>query len=231
MYNIIGDLHGKDPEKYFDKECINIFLGDYFDPYESISLNEMQDNFLKLMELKKEYPDTILLYGNHDFHYLVEGEKYSRYNKWQASRIKELFDEFEDYFYGVCYSINEEYICSHAGITKAWLLNKEIDTFETLKELENNINNLWSRKEERLFNFGFATNTNDAFDFYGTTLTHSPIWIRAHTLFDCGPIKKDVKQIVGHTQFEKIVNTKNVIFIDVLNYSGETLKINLEDKK
>jgi hypothetical protein len=50
-------------------------------------------------------------------------------------------------------------------------------------------------------------------------------------LFDCGPIKKDVKQIVGHTQFEKIVNTKNVIFIDVLNYSGETLKINLEDKK
>jgi hypothetical protein len=224
MYNIIGDLHGKNPEKYFDKECINIFLGDYFDPYDNISFNEMQDNFLKLMELKKNYPDTILLYGNHDFHYLVEGEKYSRYSRWQASRIKELFDEFEDYFYGVCYSINEEYICSHAGITKAWLLNKDIYEYSTLKELENNINNLWNKKEERLFNFGFTNNVNDPFDFYGTSLTHSPLWVRAQTLYNNEPLREDVIQIVGHTQFEKIVIEKNVVFIDVLNYSGETYK-------
>ena len=56
-YNVIGDLHGKDPEKYFDKECINIFVGDYFDPYDNTPFDTMQENFLKLMDLKRDYPN------------------------------------------------------------------------------------------------------------------------------------------------------------------------------
>lgn len=226
-YNIIGDLHGKDPEKYFDKECINIFLGDYFDPYDNTSFEEMQDNFLKLMDFKKEYPETILLYGNHDFHYIVPGEKYSRYSAWQSSRIKELFDEFEDYFHGIVYTIEDKYICSHAGITKSWLDVRIPGCKIDADMVEIAVNSLWSCKNDRLKNFGFNNNTNEYSDFYGTSPTHSPLWVRAQTLFDLNSQFPNIIQIVGHTQFEKIVNIGHTIFIDNLNYSGETLKIEI----
>ena len=50
-----------------------IFLGDYLDPYndEDISPNDAYYNLIDIVDLKKEYPNNvILIWGNHDLHYM-----------------------------------------------------------------------------------------------------------------------------------------------------------------
>lgn len=40
-YNIIGDIHGRTCWKDLVREdCVNIFVGDYFDPYDGIQFEE-----------------------------------------------------------------------------------------------------------------------------------------------------------------------------------------------
>lgn len=225
-YNVIGDLHGKDPLKYFDKEYINIFVGDYFDPYDNTPFDTMQENFLKLMDLKRDYPNnTILLYGNHDFHYIIEGlEKYSRYSKWNAGRILELFNEFEDYFSGVAYNAGGKLV-THAGVSKIWLRTRGIDDYKSLDDLVESINNLWWDKERRFYSFSFEYN-GEVFDTYGTSQQQSPLWVRAQTLVE---LPTEFSQIVGHTQFKDIVRHFDYTFVDCLNYSGNTYKFEIEE--
>ena len=41
-YNIIGDIHGMTNWKMFVKDdAVNVFLGDYFDPYTNISFEKL----------------------------------------------------------------------------------------------------------------------------------------------------------------------------------------------
>ena len=157
-YNVIGDIHGKDPKKYIKEGYINIFVGDYFDPYDYIPFEEMKNNFLYLMDEKMKNPDNIiLLYGNHDFHYIIKGEKYSRYNNFHANDIKQLFQEFDDLFYGICYNASGR-IVSHAGITNLWLKCKGIDEYKTIDSLVESVNNLWFDIPNRYNNFSFVYN-------------------------------------------------------------------------
>ena len=73
-YNIIGDIHGrKEWNNLVSPEDMNIFLGDYFDPYDNIDFDDLKNNFLDIMGFKINYPNNvILLYGNHDYHYIVD---------------------------------------------------------------------------------------------------------------------------------------------------------------
>ena len=68
-YNIIGDIHGRDAwKRLVDESCINIFVGDYFDPYDRIHFMDLQYNFMEIIEYKKKHPENVvLLYGNHDY--------------------------------------------------------------------------------------------------------------------------------------------------------------------
>lgn len=65
-YNVIGDIHGRVCWKeLIISNAINIFVGDYFSPYDDISFEDCKKNFLEIIEYKKEHPETVLLYGNH----------------------------------------------------------------------------------------------------------------------------------------------------------------------
>ena len=71
---VLGDIHGSTYWKTVVEEnpaCRYIFLGDYLDPYEKIPRNQLINNLKKIIQLKKERnDDVILLLGNHDMHYI-----------------------------------------------------------------------------------------------------------------------------------------------------------------
>lgn len=228
--NVIGDIHGRKNWKELVKEdAVNVFLGDYFDPYDRISTDDLIENFLEIIDLKQKYPETILLYGNHDFHYIVPayGGSTSRYSARSAKRFKELFDEFEDLFYGVAYAPDSKHIITHAGITRPWL-DKYLDTDDftgiwlpdgskvpTTKEMELFINRLWKNSKDseahvEKHEFSFIENC-DYFDTYGDTPTQSPIWIRPASLAENNVYADtDVVQIVGHTQVRSVADFSDV---------------------
>ena len=221
---VIGDIHGrKNWKDLIDKSAVNVFVGDYFDPYEDINFEELKQNFLDIMRSKIQYPENVvLLYGNHDYHYIhtLHGES-SRYDAYNAPLIKDLFEAYKHLFYGIAYAPDEKHIITHAGITLDWvqLYLPTVDENTTLKKLEMLINNLWEVNPEA---FSFANNCA-FYDFYGTTPTQSPIWIRPETLEKHAlNVNKDWVQIVGHTQFNHILeygNNNNLVFVDVLGHT------------
>lgn len=254
--NVIGDIHGRTNWKEVVKEDhINVFVGDYFDPYSKVSEDDLVGNFLDIVDYKTKYPETVLLYGNHDFHYIVPeyGGTTSRYNHSASKRFKELFSEFEDLFHGVAYAPDSKHIITHAGVTRDWLDSyrhlsdfhtKESDSVPSVEELEKFINGLWWNskgvdglppKSEFSFDRNCAT-----WDFYGDTPTQSPIWIRPLSLFEHNLYKySDVIQIVGHTQVENIVQiprsgisgegdkSVGIVVVDCLGYKTDSYSFDI----
>ena len=225
-YNIIGDIHGRTSWKELvDKDCINIFVGDYFDPYTSIPFDELRHNFLEIIDFKQRHHDNvILLYGNHDYEYLPKiSEESNRYDFGNASKITKLLTENESLFHGVAYAIDESYIVTHAGITKPWIkkyLPKAID-FPPSKMAET-INTLWLNDKSA---FGFWKNAKKG-DFYGESVEHSPIWVRPISLGQSNIYKNtDVIQIVGHSKVKTISENDNIIFVDCLETVTESKHI------
>ena len=107
-YNIIGDIHGRTCWKNLVREdCVNIFVGDYFDPYQPMTIFDLKRNFLAIVEYKKARPDNVvLLYGNHDYEYLPGiSEESSRFGFLNANKITKLLIENESLFHGVAYAI------------------------------------------------------------------------------------------------------------------------------
>ena len=208
-YNIIGDIHGRTCWKRLVKDdCVNIFVGDYFDPYEKISFAELLYNFNDLIAYKQLHPETVLLYGNHDLHYISSADRSSRYNHLPAQEICKAFDDNKNLFYGVAYSIEGHTLVTHAGVTKEWY-EKMFGTYngESPEIVANNINSLWQQDKTQ---FSFRANSDNPYDIYGEAPTHSPLWIRPwvlakHNLFAQTPYK----QVFGHTQVRDIATIGN----------------------
>ena len=225
-FNIIGDIHGRTCWKeLIDENEINIFVGDYFDPYDAISFDDLRNNFMEIIALKHNMSDNVvLLYGNHDYAYLPKAhERNSRYDSFNAQTIKMLFLEYQDLFHGVAYAIGEDYIVTHAGITSDWKQKYLPDQDDiSPSKMEKAINKLWTLSKSA---FGFKANA-DFYDFYGESPCHSPIWVRPQCL-EMGNLYRgtDVFQIVGHTQFDGITEGINTIFVDCLGSVTESKKI------
>lgn len=125
---IVPDVHGRSFwEEPVEKELENIdkviFLGDYLDPYpqEGITPEEAIEEFEKILNLKKNYPDKItLLLGNHDYHYCNHDiTPCSRYDHYNSHEIEEIFRSNLDLFQ--LFYKEEKYLFSHAGIMKSWM--------------------------------------------------------------------------------------------------------------
>ena len=189
---IIPDVHGRDfwknpVEKNLEEFDNIIFLGDYLDPYtnENISFKEALENFKKIIDLKKENRDkVILLYGNHDCHYCnyLSDNIFpcSRYNEQYSSEVNDLFNINRDLF-RVFYKI-DKYLFSHAGVCKEWM--EKYCGFNSVDELINNestvYNKLWvvSRIRGGWENFGscvwsdvrdFTNNITGIYQIFGHT--------------------------------------------------------------
>lgn len=132
-YNVIGDIHGRTCWKNLVKdECVNIFVGDYFDPYDEVPFAEIMQNFYDIIAYKKKNPQIVLLYGNHDLHYISSHDRSSRYDEQHAEQIKQLFSETESLFTGVAYAIENKILVTHAGVSKEWY-EKEFGAYKGVK--------------------------------------------------------------------------------------------------
>lgn len=151
-YNIIGDIHGMTNWKKFVKDdAVNVFLGDYFDPYTNISFEKLKESFESIIEFKKNHPETVLLLGNHDTHYIYKRKESSRYIYSNCDDIYQLFMDNINCFTGVAFAPNSHYLCSHAGFSKSWIntlsSRYKVDIPETIddaKVLANWANNLFA---------------------------------------------------------------------------------------
>lgn len=217
----IGDIHGMiDWERIvfnaeFDKV---VFVGDYFDTHRGISPIEQILNFEKILEYKKsDSSKVVLLFGNHDFHYMKScQEKYSGFQYTHFHDISDLIHKaLNEGLMRMCFK-HDNYIFSHAGITKTWLKNAgytgevAIDTF---------VNDIFKYKPY-LFNFSMGCSLSP----YGDDICHSPIWVRPDSL------RRDSLdgyiQVVGHTTQDRLkIDEGNIVLIDTLGTSREFLEI------
>jgi hypothetical protein len=215
-YNIVGDIHARTCWKNLVREdCVNIFVGDYFDPYEYVPQIERMANFYAIIDYKRQHPKTVLLYGNHDLHYLISGEYYSRYEPLYANDYRDEFIENQSLFYGIAYPIGEIALVTHAGVTKEWY-EKYFGSYqsESLLKVAQKINELWDQDKNA---FTFDVNATEIDDHYGTSPTHSPVWIRPETLVEHDLFNGTVKQIIGHTQTGAgVTKDHNIICVDCL---------------
>lgn len=216
----LGDTHGRINwkeivinERNADKI---IFIGDYFDTHEAITVETQIENFKDILEFKKNNMEqVVLLLGNHDFHYLKDAqEKYSGFKAFKFIDINELIEPAVRSGLVVgCYTYGN-YVFTHAGVTKTWCENNDID----IDNLAESINQTLIENPS-VFRFEMGDN----YDQSGNDVTQSPIWVRIPSLLKD---KLDGKTfVVGHTTLKELAIIDSLIGIDVLGTSGEYLRI------
>lgn len=198
---VIGDLHGRydSLQKIYDREDPDsvILLGDYFDNRSGITPVDQGKNYDKILKLQKSHNKKkrlkfIKLLGNHDYHYLIDGEKYSGWNIGTKFIAQEkLKKDLDDNKIQIVYidEVNKT-IYSHAGVTDIWL-NTECYCQNSLGM----INDL------SLDYFSFV-----GFNMFGDDPRNSPIWVRPNSLLKSmyrDNFGKEWTQVVGHTNCKK----------------------------
>lgn len=223
-HNIIGDIHGRDSWKNLVKDdCVNIFIGDYFDPYDHIPHNRLQQNFEAILAYKRQHPETVLLYGNHDMHYMVDCLCSSRYDQAYADTFRQAFEDSKRLFHGVAYSIEDQALVTHAGVTKEWY-ERQFGEYrgETPEQVAEKLNELWLRNK-----LAFEFDLSDPTDWCGDSPTQSPVWIRPDTLIDHNLFAgTPYKQIFGHTQMDDITPIgDSLVCVDCLGTTAKSYQL------
>ena len=232
---IIPDIHGRDFWRWTVSHCKEedsvIFLGDYLDPYENewIYWSDAYKGLLDIIELKRTNPEkVVLLLGNHDLHYLFPNLRGSRYNEYQAEKIRKTFLDNMDCFQmaAECKISGQRYLFTHAGINKMWVEKYDdlfgpaemvtAETFnrlmfkETFVEALGDVSSLrWGR--DRAGSMVWAD--VEEFEWSGARLPNM-IQLFGHTLQDNGP------RVIDNSMYCR--DCKRAL---VLNASGEIEQI------
>lgn len=211
----IGDTHGRNTwERIIEKEVEStreVFVGDYFDSWTK-SGRQCIDNFSRLVAYKRANPERVkLVMGNHEFHYIHPGERYSGFNDNFAGEIAEVVkDAISDNSLQMCHQ-EAGYIFTHGGITKTWCEMQGITGFEA-EPLGAIINRLFLEKPSV-----FCFDRRDI-SGCGEDSIQSPIWVRPNSLIP--DMVEGYTQIVGHTtQTELMIpydGTRNLVIIDTI---------------
>lgn len=225
---VVGDLHGKNQpiaaayakfitEKY-DKL---LFIGDYVDAFPPVTDKEIIDCLTSVIELARNNPNIILLYGNHELSYLYSHYRASGYRKSIAPKIYQLLTDNKDLF--KWYYFDSKILFTHAGINWKWLEQCKLRIKERYPEFEFN---------DILELLDFLPQTS-----LGTDLLCQCGEVRGGFRYDHGGIlwcdkeelikapffdDKIYCQVVGHTATKdiEIVNVnsqRKLVFIDCLN--------------
>lgn len=214
-YRVIGDIHGRKVwKKLVDADSLCVFVGDYFDPYDDIPFQDCMDNMKEILQYKSEHPQTILLLGNHDTHYLCDDkERCTRYMTGYEQAIERLFREHINAFEGVTYSPDYKVLISHAGVAAEWMERRLRIKSQCVKLLSQEINDLFwagfgSKDWSGFDNFSLVNNRT-GFDLDGSSANASPLWIRPwRLLVDNKNAGFNIPQIFGHTR----VDAQNIVF-------------------
>lgn len=204
---IVPDVHGRAfwhrALELVDQVDQIVFLGDYLDPYshEGIYFDLALEEFNKILEFKKEYPELVtLLVGNHDMHYIIEDfMDCSRRNTAILDQLHKLYNSNLDLF-NLIY-IEDDWLFSHAGVYKGWMDKYEF-TLDDLN-LKTFLGSHWPALEDLSMYRG------------GSNYVGSCVWadIRESVKNELFP---GYKQIVGHTQLnDKPYITDKIACVDV----------------
>lgn len=126
-YNIIGDIHGRAAWRdLVADDGVNIFLGDYFSPYEDMKFSDVRQNFEDILEFKRKRPETVLIVGNHDEnHWHCIDPTVSRHDGGHLGEIRALFEANRELFVAA-YNIDDVAVASHAGVSVAWYMRYKL---------------------------------------------------------------------------------------------------------
>lgn len=209
----IPDLHGKTTWKHIFDSIYDyiVFLGDYVDDYNK-SDEEILQNFIEVIELKKTHPDkVILLIGNHDLQYMFISPYYrcSGYRPDMSFKLNQLFTLNRHLFQFAFQYKN--HIWSHAGIHRGWweFIFKGVNGDDVALQLNNEFDKkrlpFVESKVESLFDCGW--------DRGGSQKIGGPLWVDKNTLWLKGI--SNYHQIVGHSKVKQIttceINKKKVV--------------------
>lgn len=218
-----GDVHGRDFWKilledqsdgtlFIDQFDKIVFAGDFVDSRDTnLSIKHMASNLSQIIDLKKQYPDKIvLLLGNHDLAYWwPESSIHQCYpHDYDARPIyKKIFWENKDLF-DIAYQ-KDNFICTHAGISQLWYdinFEKLCDTNLTLAD---NINNGWKKyrdDDDKKYTCLFHISALRG----GYDRSSGPLWLDSN---EYDEIMLGYHQIAAHNRVSKI-NPKGVIVND-----------------
>lgn len=224
----IGDIHGRSIWKQIvEKENADrvIFIGDYFDSYDIIAVEQIQ-NFKDIIEYKvNSGKEVIMLIGNHDYHYFPEigNVGTSGYQSGARFNIEQVINDNREHLQ-MAYQF-ENILCTHAGVSSMFMDNVfGVDGWD-VETISDKLNELFKYKPMS-FNF-------DGFNPYGDDEHQTPIWIRPRSLQSVNKktLRKQVIQVVGHTTVTSIdIKGKSTggryYFIDCFDTYGEYLIFN-----
>jgi len=199
---IIPDVHGRDFWRWTvaqrKEEDALIFLGDYLDPYEDewIYWSDAYKGLLDIIALKRENPEkVVLLFGNHDLHYLYPSLRGSRYNEYQAEKIRKTFVDNMDCFQmaAECEIDEQRYLFTHAGVNRAWL-EKYVDVFGPAEQVTADTFNRMMFKEAFVKALGDVSSLR-----WGKNRAGSMVWADVEE-FEWNEARlSGVIQVFGHT--------------------------------
>ena len=151
MINIvISDLHGESFKEQYNKildldiEFNNIILlGDYFHSYNrSVNGKYQLRHFEEMIDISKRDKRVIMLIGNHDIMHLIGHRPAVTMFPAEVSRkIKELIEENLKLFRVVWKG--DKYVYSHAGVSKTFMRNNNLNTLEEINEI------FWNKEYKR----------------------------------------------------------------------------------
>jgi hypothetical protein len=203
---VIGDIHGRDFWKgvlenpnFTDVYC----TGDYWDSYEE-PYRVQRRNFIELIEAAKK-GRLHLCIGNHDLHYIAEGERYSGFQDNHCGAIRPLILGALPWL-KVAYQA-DGWIISHAGFSKTFMRETGCTSLEAVQEKFNH-------------NFHFLGFDRRCEDPYGNDSSQGPLWIRPPALV---PEPFFDRQIIGHTPTEHITTLQTG--------KGQVILVDTEDKR
>lgn len=204
---VIGDIHGTDKwhECYQkirknDNDCQRIIVcGDWFDPYDDISLEIMMERYNEFLDDLKNDDRIISLLGNHDLDgYIISGETN------RTCRIRSMRKKITDALTSnlpnsyLVYRIGN-WLFSHAGVSQDWI----DDNFEWKDAILSNRKGWTADELEELCSFYYLD-----WSEYGNNARQGCTWIRPQALMNNHI--KGYNQVVGHTRLEKITNLKDI---------------------
>ena len=232
---IIPDVHGREFWRWAvahrKEEDSVIFLGDYLDPYEGewIYWSDAYQGLLDIIALKRENPEkVVLLFGNHDLHYLFPVLRGSRYNEFQAEKIRKTFVDNMDCFQMAAeYEIGgQRYLFTHAGVNKTWA-EKHVNLFGPVNQVTAETFNRLMFKDAFIEALGDISQLRWGRDHAG-----SMVWADVEEFEWSESRLPNVIQVFGHTlQYSGPKVIDNAIYcLDcrgcfILNESGEIEQI------
>ena len=203
---VIGDIHGT--TKFLD--CYNdilknnndckyiIVLGDHFDPYEDISVDELIEKYNEFIDITKKDSRVISCLGNHDLAtYVIDDctNRTERFHTLIDKISKTVTPNLKDSY--LAFKIGN-YLFSHAGVSQVWL--DDIGEDYSNKILNNQKG--WTAEElneiVRFYPFDDS--------YYGDNVHQGCTWIRPNALNHSAI--DGFNQVIGHTQVYDICKVK-----------------------